>query len=537
MESFLSEKPYSEWQRTVALGDPGTNIVDAAKDKFQDMDTFKRTLDGGAGFKRKFRGVTDVAIIGPNAAIDVATTIIRENRNIAEEDGKIRMHWFVGIGRKPFFLDGTDNELVQEEYPQEFSEQTGKGVKGPMTVYQWDFLKATGSTNVKVVYGKREDRRQDPVVPEEVEDDLEVQLAVYAIGPDTRAMKQLFVDETQGENLDQPAKLEPVYDVDQHFNLNLDKEVQDPDRLIENLGLSPERDEDYEELCGLLKDPNLKDASKLLVQLPPAIGVQASRGADDKSSMEFVGAAAMRMAQNDKVSYDYISQIIDDKKREAQGAAQEEIERCQTILNEVKALPRNKAKNDDEKLEDIRTYISVVESLSDDPAVKMVSGMLLEFLNMHIRKGKFNSRGAEMTGAPMGAVTASLPDNVVVNDQLTSSRAQVEARYNEMPTDPESLPLVAKRGGVNLITSDQTVIATHIYLCFPNIPPGLADYLTAQIINSRTSWGKDHEKRPLPAQQAEVDEDAGEKLHDLRQQKAFQDEWIRRLDKFNQKFA
>ncbi|MEX1026579.1 MAG: hypothetical protein WD049_01030 [Candidatus Paceibacterota bacterium] len=506
---------------------PPNDVTGAAKEKFQNMDTFKRNLDGeGQSMASVYRGVTDVAIIGPNAAIDVATTIIRDNRKVAK-DKQVHIHWFVGVGKEPFFLDGTDNELVKEEYPQpeeypQLKAKTGTATKGQITTYKWDFLNASGSGNVKISYGQRAvNRGENPVE----EGQLEVQLAVYAIGPDTGAMKQMFSEETVEGKSVAPLDLEPVYDRDQHFNFNI--EEKNPAELIKKLKLSLEQDKD---LCDWLSDPDLKDVNVLFETLPPVIGVQGSGKQGEESSMEFVGASAMRMAQNDRLTYDYISKIIGDKKNETSGRAQSKIEEFERILSDLKQ---------NQNLDFVKGKLSILNTIGDDPAVQMVGKMLREFLNLHItvgrdKKERFDGYGSRVTSEPMGTVTKSLPDNVVINDQLTSSRAQIEARYNEMPTDPDSVPLVTREGGINFITSDHTVIATHLAYCYPNIPPALADYITAQIVNARTTW-KD-ERRPLPARKEEVDEVQGERIHDLRQQKAFQDEWVKRLRQFDKKF-
>lgn len=508
---------------------PPNDVTGAAKEKFQDMDTFKRKLDGrNANFQNQFPGVSDVAIIGPNAAIDVATTIIRENRSIEGDENKIRIHWFVG-DRTPFFLDGTDNELVSEQYP-DFADDQRIDEKGPITSYKWDFLNASGSDAVTISYGARANDRAKPKVPAEVEGTLAVDLAVYAIGPDTGAMKRLFADETKNEKKAESLDLEPIYDVDQQFNLKL--EVKDPVKLIDEFKLNGPEDAALREL---LTDPNIKDADNLFEVLPPVIGVKASGKSGDQSSMEFVGASAMRMAQNDRLTYDYIQTIIDEKKEEAAGGAKNEIEGFHTVLTDFK-------KKENQNLDFVKDRINMLQHIGDDPAVQMIGRMLREFLRLHIKteddEESFDSYGSRVVGAPgqgaMGTVTSALPENVVVNDQLTASRAQIEARYHEMPTDPESVPLAGRRGGINFITSNHTVVATHIATCYPNVPVGLANYLTAQIINARTSWtGTD---RPLPARKDEVDPVEHERLHDLRQQKAFQDEWVRRLQAFEDKF-
>ena len=121
-------------------------------------------------------------------------------------------------------------------------------------------------------------------------------------------------------------------------------------------------------------------------------------------------------------------------------------------------------------------------------------------------------------------VTESLPGNVVVGDQLTPSRARVEATEHSMPVSSSGLQLVLESGGINLITANQTVIATHIANLYPSIPAGVADYLTVQLIVSRKKNSQDWSAlpdRPL----------TGEPLS-LEKQRLFQEKWIARLEKF-----
>jgi hypothetical protein len=119
-------------------------------------------------------------------------------------------------------------------------------------------------------------------------------------------------------------------------------------------------------------------------------------------------------------------------------------------------------------------------------------------------------------------VNATLPANVVVGDQLTPSRARVEASEEAMPFSADDFPLVMEEGGVNFITSNQTVIATHIAACYPNIPAGLANYLTAQIIVARNK-----QTRPLPRRPVEGQD------HTLQDQEEFQTRWVGRLREIN----
>lgn len=130
--------------------------------------------------------------------------------------------------------------------------------------------------------------------------------------------------------------------------------------------------------------------------------------------------------------------------------------------------------------------------------------------------------------SPKHETMATLPENVVGNDQLTASRSRVEAQFNSLPTSTDDVPLVATEGGINFITSNQTVIRVHIAECYPKIPPGLGDYVTGQIIfeRSRETPKGAKPKTPIPMPR---DDDPWMESLSLDQQRAFQKKWTQRL--------
>jgi len=138
--------------------------------------------------------------------------------------------------------------------------------------------------------------------------------------------------------------------------------------------------------------------------------------------------------------------------------------------------------------------------------------------------------------SPKHETMATLPENVVGNDQLTSSRSRVEAQFNSLPTSTDDVPLVATEGGINFITSNQTVIRVHIAECYPKIPPGLGDYVTGQIIfeRSRRTTKGDVPKTPIPMRSE--DDEFMENLS-LDQQRAFQKKWTDRLKDISARIA
>jgi len=127
---------------------------------------------------------------------------------------------------------------------------------------------------------------------------------------------------------------------------------------------------------------------------------------------------------------------------------------------------------------------------------------------------------------------ATLPENVVGNDQLAASRSRIEAQLNALPTNIDHIPLSAEPGGVNFITANQTVIRLHIAECYPNIPPGLGDYITGQVIHARSLRPKKDDKTQTPVPVPRKGDDMFLDM-DLSQQAAFQKKWTDRLKKID----
>jgi hypothetical protein len=95
------------------------------------------------------------------------------------------------------------------------------------------------------------------------------------------------------------------------------------------------------------------------------------------------------------------------------------------------------------------------------------------------------SKGTEKPTALEPVIDVDRHNNQQIEVRDPQAR-RIEAQMNALPTSTDDLPLVAMPGGVNFITANQTVIRTHIAECYPNIPPGLGDYLTGQVIHERS---------------------------------------------------
>jgi hypothetical protein len=115
-------------------------------------------------------------------------------------------------------------------------------------------------------------------------------------------------------------------------------------------------------------------------------------------------------------------------------------------------------------------------------------------------------------------IPKTLPQNVLLSDQLTPSRSSVEAASDAMPAKVEE--------GVNFITSNHTMVAFHIASAYRNIPPALADYLTARIVYDR----RHAENAPLPQKNEATDGKSG---FNLKKQVEFQEGWNQKLGHIN----
>jgi hypothetical protein len=143
--------------------------------RMMSMDTFKRAVDDG---RFKDTTITSVVVIGPNAAIDILSTLKRDLPNL-------EVYW-VASKRGPAFLMGTDNEHISDV----FNETKEKGEKDPkkdiyksggMVVISYDYLSAAvNKSGVTVTYGHRAEGggKAKPCGKQVAE------LAVYGVGAD-----------------------------------------------------------------------------------------------------------------------------------------------------------------------------------------------------------------------------------------------------------------------------------------------------------------------------------------------------------------
>ncbi len=288
---------------------------EAYGDLAMDMDTFQKK----AG---QIPSGTKIGIVGGNAAIDSVKTCI---------DRGFQIVWVCGK-RRPAMLPGTDNEVVEAEYEKAVKQNSFKIQKLIQDRVENGEIQKTDKNKI-IIKG------------------IEVDYYVYAQGPNTRAVSDIFDEESIRRNL----VLMP--DHNQHFRSD-----QESDR--KELALLPNRSEYFER------------GAKLA-----ALGLQMPIKEDDPTALEIIGGQGYRMAMDMKMGDEF-----------------------RPVIN-------------------------------------------------------------------------SLPNNVAVNDQLTPTRAQIEAATGFIPPYVED--------DVNFATDSITVIAMHIALRYPNLSPQDADMWADRIIRWR----------------------------------------------------
>ena len=133
-------------------------------------------------------------------------------------------------------------------------------------------------------------------------------------------------------------------------------------------------------------------------------------------------------------------------------------------------------------LKDFTAYVTASRANSQlIPALKLPA--IDQYLKTANRAALTLGANAGATMGAQGPAVASLPANVLINDQLTPSRSQIEATHGFVPLDIGSF--------ANFTSDDRTALAIHISAKYPS----LADYrqgkfveaIAAMIIKNRKS--------------------------------------------------
>jgi Domain of unknown function (DUF4157) len=507
--------------------------------------------------------IKSMVISGPNAGIDVATTAIRKNiKNVS---------WIVG-NSGPMFLPGTDNVFAAKSQKKatKNDEQNEKVKKdGEITYYQYYYNSVdVGNGGVTVHYGDGKKEDQGPPI--------KADLFVYALGPDAKSLRDMFTlsdgYEKKGDNI----PLEAVYDINQHFNRddsgNLEEQLNlyfdyyfRHKKKVEEHQVKSEIEKAIKIFNEVIKKIPAKPKERhenrafntpIAKKLPTVLGLKARK--DDKydeSSLEFMGGSAYRLAEIDNTKYAYVSQsfqnLLNDYYVDLEKKFIESQEKCpwdgwlariKGYLERCKDVASEMEKNPDWKERQIKYYNELIEdekktlnSMQEgNPSfsevnVKRYKGLLTrathhqDMLEEYFANRKINPN-EQKASTHMTKNQKTLPQNVLLSDQLTATRSTIEARQESIPS------YIAE--GVNLITGDQTVIASYIASALGNIPAPLADHLTTQIIFARRHM--EDTLGPLPAPS---NNENPESVFNIEAQNTFQKTWNKFLDEANNAFS
>jgi hypothetical protein len=300
--------------------------------------------------------------------------------------------------------------------------------------------------------------------------------------------------------------------------------------------------------------------------LPAVIGLQARSKPGDETSLQFIGGAAFRLAEDQKVAYAYITDAVDDLNehdvatlRAGTAAPPDQasalpafLDAIDTYLKEIRTLASQAEKGaipggrwypfrqrikalsaSDSLLAAVRKTHAAVDTTTLDARSRRAFGAvferaknlapeLLEFVSPSSMR---NASGQPaLASTRMKAVPSTLPGNIALNDQLAPSRSQVEATSAFMPEN-------ANRA-VDFVTNDHTVIRYHVAQKYQHVPPIIADYVAARIV---------YDRRHLPVQDAPLPQPIGadptEGKFTLEPLRKFQEGWSKKLADLDRLFA
>jgi hypothetical protein len=323
--------------------------------------------------------------------------------------------------------------------------------------------------------------------------------------------------------------------------------------------------------------------------LPAVIGFRAAKaGKDDLSSLEFIGGSAARFADTErqKVRYTYVSEAVGSLLTRTKSLSEslelygsltpDQQTKVKTFANSVDAfaqkaqaaakaieyaaltrppvfedrpedsavLKKKRAEFEkatapfvliDQLIEAARQSAAQSErdfAVADLGAAKyhhrLLLGLELELKGYfaqleELREYAFNY-GNVSAFEFMKPVAHSLPANVIGFEQLSGARSGAEVLRTYVPQE------VAKE--INLITSDATVIASHLTAGYRSIPPALVNYIAARIVFDRRHASRG--KAPLPRPTNPNSIYSG---FTLKQQIEFQANWMEKFKKLDKHFG
>ncbi len=176
----------------------------------------------------------------------------------------------------------------------------------------------------------------------------------------------------------------------------------------------------------------------------------------------------------------------------------------------------------------LNSFFGTIKNNIPRGAIDLITTNLGYLKNCHDMLMEYHEARKQMNGDEnvtnhMLKVPKTLPQNILLSDQLTPIRSSVEAMSNAIPSNVED--------GVNFVTSDSTVISAFIASACSDIPPALSDYLVARIVYDRRYLPL--EEAPLPAPN---DDNNPQSTFHIKKQNLFQNEWNRKIATINTLF-
>ncbi|WP_343732765.1 hypothetical protein [Duganella sp.] len=265
--------------------------------------------------------------------------------------------------------------------------------------------------------------------------------------------------------------------------------------LFQNHELQPELDvnrrfsESGKTVLGLTsKDGSLKIIGAMAYRMGNTIDVKpadmqlANAQLDDVCSRRWLDRQVKRNLRKAQQSYAKLIPLVEDAQQKAAvlanlrkaKAAKEEITKADSASRSATAL-REKAL---QKFNDLVVPIEAqFEQMRRQPGLARRKRSALNsaqnaLYNAMLKTGTL--------AAAMRPVIDSLPADVLLNDQLTPSRSQIEATHNFVPFNTGQT--------ANFVTDDRTVIATHISARYPvlaDADPRFVEAIAAAIVGGR----------------------------------------------------
>ena len=406
------------------------------KERVMDLDTFQRKLkDPRSNVRRAHRrGGCFIGVAGPNAGVDA----IYE----ATELG-MYVEWVVSGG--PAIAPGMGNTVKRKGLVDlYFDYLDGWTISGEEVTLslsgKWKTPKQQEDAE-KSFLAKNPGWRISP------KKEVSVDYLVYAQGPDTAKIWNIF-DETATQDLqlnyDKYARFGAQRQSDEADAVSLkysDRNIDDDVRNWVKSVLGKDHPQIFGTTItlmgrakGILKLPTMT-FEPIALQEDVAIGLGSESG-----SLQIIGGSAIRILN-------YLDSTINQRKN---------------IPKEIQEIQNRPAQTE----KDLKKVKELQDKLEEIKPIKVPK---------ELTSGKTS---AEMTKV---MTTLSAP-TLLMNDQLTPIRSQMEAQGNFMPG-------YIGTNESNLVTDDQQMIAAQIGSYYANIPPALANWVTQKIIQDRHETG------------------------------------------------